>query len=537
MSVDPAPGPRPVLARVRIATQIAFFLFFAALLVQARFNESDPGAVPPLSTLFLESDAYAGLSAALAARRLAALSLWGVGVLVLTFALGRVFCGWICPLGTAIDGGRRLLAPKADLANTEADLRRWRRVKYGLLVATAFAALLGANLAGLFSPIAILTRVFTALVFPLIALLVSAASDFAVWTGREGFIRATDSLYAQTATFTGPSTTTQGLAILALFGGILILERWTHRFWCRHVCPLGALLGWVSSFRLLRRRIGSACDTCKVCRQKCKMGAVGDDLATNASECIVCGDCLKVCPVGALEYGFGGPVVASGPLAVAPRAPVAAEIRLSRRQFVGTAAAGAATAVVASTAYADPVTRARSLRPPGVTAELEEEFLDRCIRCGECVRVCATSGRGLTFSGVEGGWYALWSPVFRFRGGCCAFECNLCTQACPTQAIPRIDMETKQKFVIGIAFFDTARCIPYYRNTECMVCEEHCPTPDKAIKFVETEIPGEEGPIFLKRPKVDESLCIGCGICETKCPVNGPSAIVVYQKTAAGLYR
>ena len=73
---------------------------------------------------------------------------------------------------------------------------------------------------------------------------------------------------------------------------------------------------------------------------------------------------------------------------------------------------------------------------------------------------------------------------------------------------------------IGLAMFDKNRCIPYAYGRNCIVCEEHCPVPEKAIEFVEEETVDEEGnPFILKKPIVMPELCIGCGICENKCPV------------------
>ena len=60
------------------------------------------------------------------------------------------------------------------------------------------------------------------------------------------------------------------------------------------------------------------------------------------------------------------------------------------------------------------------------------------------------------------------------------------------------------------------------------MCEEHCPTPRKAIILKQKTIELPEGKTaVVRRPYVDESLCIGCGICGTKCPVTGESAIII----------
>ena len=81
---------------------------------------------------------------------------------------------------------------------------------------------------------------------------------------------------------------------------------------------------------------------------------------------------------------------------------------------------------------------------------------------------------------------------------------------------------------MGLAHFDKNLCIPYARNEDCIVCEEHCPTPDKAIKFDLKDFVSTDGSVRqVKYPYVIKDLCIGCGICETKCPLAGQAGIFV----------
>ncbi len=81
-------------------------------------------------------------------------------------------------------------------------------------------------------------------------------------------------------------------------------------------------------------------------------------------------------------------------------------------------------------------------------------------------------------------------------------------------------------------WFDKNICLPYAKGIPCIVCEEHCPTPQKAIRFRQADVLDDQGrQVRVKQPYVVDSLCIGCGICETKCPVPGRSAIYI---TSAG---
>jgi translation initiation factor RLI1 len=86
----------------------------------------------------------------------------------------------------------------------------------------------------------------------------------------------------------------------------------------------------------------------------------------------------------------------------------------------------------------------------------------------------------------------------------------------------------KQKTPMGLAYFDKNLCIPYAQNKDCIVCEEHCPTPEKAIKLETKEIVlPDSSKKKVRYPYVAKELCIGCGICETKCPLLGKPGIFV----------
>jgi ferredoxin len=97
-------------------------------------------------------------------------------------------------------------------------------------------------------------------------------------------------------------------------------------------------------------------------------------------------------------------------------------------------------------------------------------------------------------------------------------------------------LEEKRQMVIGHAYVDRNRCLPWASNRSCITCEEMCPVSDKAIQLEEVEVMSPDGqPITLQRPYVVQERCIGCGICENHCPLSGQAAIRVYTPTDLGV--
>ena len=133
---------------------------------------------------------------------------------------------------------------------------------------------------------------------------------------------------------------------------------------------------------------------------------------------------------------------------------------------------------------------AKVIRPPGAVEE--RSFLERCIRCAECMKVCPNNALHPAFfeAGIEG----LWTPILIARIGYCEFSCVLCGQVCPTGAIQKITEKEKMgigqpPIKIGTAFYDHGRCLPWSMQTPCIVCEEFCPTSPKAIWVEEVDAP------------------------------------------------
>jgi len=507
-----------MIRRLRVLSQTFFFLLFLFLLVRTQYGGTDEIGLPV--KVLLEIDPLHLLSTLLATGTIPGLLWLALITVALTFVFGRFFCGWVCPLGVCIQ-----LTQKLPLRRREnvIETNRWHRsqtIKYYLLGGLLVASLFGMQWTGILDPLSLAIRSLGLVVLPGIELGLRGLFDAAYHHNPFGIAGVTEPVYewlqGRAINFAQPQFH-QSFLIGALFLGILALSFCRHRFWCRTLCPLGALLGAVARVGLFRIRQRGGCTECHRCTFDCQ-GAAEPEVPDGwrPAECFVCGNCTAFCGPQGLTMGFDRPRLR------APRPVAGTQVR--RRHFLIAAVAG--LAAVPLTRLSANAKRAHPLliRPPG--ARPEAEFLARCLRCGECMKVCLTNGLQPTLweAGVEG----LWTPRLVPRIGYCEYNCTLCGQVCPTQAIQRLECEEKKKVRIGLATIDPSRCLPYAFQTPCIVCEEHCPLPKKAIWFEEVEVVTNAGVRKrVKQPRVDIELCTGCGICETKCVVQDKPAIRV----------
>ena len=494
----------------RRSSQLLCLTFFLFLFFKTDYSGADE--LNWAVNLIFRIDPFLALASMLAGKEVIFLMLPAVATLLLTVIFSRFFCGWACPMGTLIDGCGCLLRPIRK--NTHPGRPE---IKYYLLFFLIPAALFGLPIAGYIDPFSLLVRGLT---FALHPALDTAATRFFTFTYQHApdWVNAlTEPVYAVMKRTVLPATGKLfSLSLVSLFLLLLVigLSRLERRFFCRKVCPLGALLALCSRISPIRLSSGSAsCGKCQTCRTVCRMGAIDEKKDISNAECILCLDCMEKCPKSRFSYGWKK-----------PDADVSRPAGISRRAFLASVTAGAAIPLVLPARplakHPDPLL----IRPPGSLAETA--FLGRCVRCGECMKVCIGNALHPVFleAGVEG----IFTPRLIGRTGYCEYNCTLCGQACPTGAIRLLLREEKHAIVIGRAYFDKNRCLPYADGVPCIVCEEHCPTPDKAIKFREVQAINAKGELAtLRQPYVVAELCIGCGICEHECPVTGLRAIRV----------
>jgi len=495
---------------LRRLVQLAALAGFAWQLIGTRW---DPQAAPPALPFFLRLDPLSMLTTARSPMgRLVPYFLPALMLLVLTVILGRFFCGWLCPLGTVLDIWERLVGSSSRPGRQEANRPT---LKYYLLAAVLLAALFGTQIAWLLDPIPLLTRTAATVIYPV------------TQAAYNGIVLAASSTLRAVGMRVYPVEVHHfalNIPTAAFFAGILALSLISRRYWCRTLCPLGALLGIFGRWGLWRR-YATGCVGCRKCVGECKMGAIVDEdpTATRSPECILCYNCL-VCPKpGIAHIGFKaksqGHLVATG---------------VSRRGLVLSALAGAAYGAVASTAATRRPLSDKLIRPPGaikrtasgrIVRLTEAEFRAACVRCGNCMKVCVTGG--LQPAIFEAGWDGLYTPVLVPVIGWCEEKCNACGQVCPSGALIPFDIAEKPRIKLGRASVDQSKCLAWRRGNlykECLVCKECCPYG--AVQLIEVE--------GRMRPVVDEEKCVGCGQCENKCPVTPERAIRVQRKGPEG---
>jgi polyferredoxin len=587
----------------------------------------------------IQLDPLVGLATLLSTRTVYDGLLWGLAAIVLTIILGRFFCGWICPFGTIHQLVGFLAQPGRRLENIQRNRYHPRQsLKYWILIflLTLSALELVIDLLRLpatnwsFFAILIVALVIWLIVKAMGQTQTNLKKSGALFLGfmaawlllstlfdghrpspaalQIGLLDPMALLYRSISMVVLPLCDRTALSlsitprayngiwlIAAMFLAAVLLNLAVPRFYCRFLCPAGALFGLLSQLALWRvGKTKNECADCSLCEQHCE-GACSPTSQIRFSECVLCMNCLKDCRHHLMTYQTAPS--ASGEM-LAPD--------LSRRQFLTAAVTGTAVIPMLRVGgHLEGSWNSALVRPPGALPE--KAFLSRCIKCGQCMRICPTNV--IHPAGLWGGLEGLWTPVLNFRMGTsgCQVNCIACGNLCPTAAIRPISLDErlgknryaeKGALKIGTAFIDRGRCLPWAMDKPCIVCQENCPVSPKAIRTrnvfstintgtrlivaradgvliefqdvtprmhrfatgdyyiaalpstdkrprrivnswerglrVADELPFEppllkgsrvEIQIRLQQPYIDPELCIGCGVCEHECPVQGKRAV------------
>ena len=493
------------LKTLRRISQIFFLCVFVYILWSTTYPLE--GAIPPGSIFKVDPNVM--IFTSISERIMLPGIIPALLMLIITAILGRFFCGWVCPLGSVIDSSAALKKKKKRLSDDVNS--RVKLPKFLILLVILFFSAFGIQIAWVLDPLVIAARFVSLNLIPTVTLsadkvFMLTIQKFDLYNGAVyDFYRMLRSsvLGVKVAYFNNAGI------IFVVFLLIYLSALLIPRIWCRALCPLGAIYALTSKISILKRRVVK-CTDCGRCAAKCRMGAIKNDMSYNSGECVLCMDCVYECPVHGTKFTF---------LPGVPKNRDEAQKGISRKDFLFLLF-GAVTAL----GFKWPGQKSRKrqndiIRPPG--ALMEKAFLSRCVRCGNCKKVCPTNGLqpALLQAGIEG----IWTPHLVPEIGYCEYNCMLCGHVCPTGAIPKLALKDKKRAKLGVAKVDHTTCLAWGQGQECLVCEEHCPIPDKAIKVVNDRVGGK----LIDKPVVDRSLCIGCGICQNKCPVRPKRAIIV----------
>jgi polyferredoxin len=511
------------ITTTRRISQIFFFLMFLWFCVVTTLgNQWWQLRGWPVNWI-IELDPLVGLATLLSTRTLYAGLLWGVVTIVLTIILGRFFCGWVCPFG-AIHQFVGYVANRKKTIGARVKLNRYhpaQSLKYWILtfLLTISAMELAADILRLPATNGWLWAILIVVASIVGGFLVARrngrnlkksgvwfAGIVVIWILLSSILKDNQTsaaslqiglldpiplvyrsfnlivlaLIDQTALKLSavPRLYEGTWLIAAIFLMAVLLNLITPRFYCRFVCPAGALFAVLSRFSIWRiGKISTDCAFCHVCEQHCE-GACSPTGEINTNECVLCVNCINDCRHGLMTYQTAPS--ATGEIS---------KTNLSRRQFLTATISGAA---------AIPMLRVGGslasnwnpaiVRPPGALPE--NEFLSRCIKCGQCMRICPTNV--IHPAGLDSGLEGMWTPTLNFRIGTsgCQYNCIACGNLCPTAAIRPISLDERLgrndfadqgPIKIGTAFIDRGRCLPWAMHRPCIVCQENCPVSPKAI--------------------------------------------------------
>ena len=428
---------------------------------------------------------------------------------VLTLLLGRVYCSVICPAGILQDIFNRISCIGKKKKNGKMRFRyhkpaNWLR--YTILGITIILAVFGFfELCMFLDPYSNFGRIGANIFRPAVMWVNNYIAELLSKMGNY-------SLYHVSIKITTAALVTSIIAFVTF----AVMVYFRGRLFCNTICPVGALLSIVSRYSIFRVFINKeTCNNCKSCERSCKAEAIdATNMKVDSSRCVTCFNCTSSCTKGAIKYRF-----APMSLIKAKAAPTASEpatISESRRSFIATSAAIAGTAPLYALAQNNSATGDKKLpvTPPGSLNI--ERFKDLCTGCHLCVVQCPT--QVLRPAGLQYGFDYMLKPYMSFDNKYCNYSCIVCGEVCPADAIRPMSEERKKVIQIGIAEFYPDLCIVKTDENDCAACSEHCTT--KAVHMVPYK-----GSLYI--PKVEPELCIGCGGCESICPVRPQRAIVI----------
>ena len=276
---------------------------------------------------------------------------------------------------------------------------------------------------------------------------------------------------------------------------IAALVLWKNRIFCTSICPAGTILGLCSKFGFYKMYLSQdICKKCGQCEKVCPAGAIDSEKITLDNErCIRCMRCVAKCPGHGILFGIQKTSVKFDP---------------SRRNFIttGVVLAVAAGVLAKGKDIAKTVVESfknRPILPPGAVSP--EDFAQKCTNCGLCIEHC----KGKILKKPDADYETV---HIDFSKGKCEYDCKNCSDICPTGAIKKMSIETKQNCRIGLVKLNRDIC------SKCGLCSHIC--PKGAIEFTAGQM-----------PVYNPAKCIGCGACQNICPVHAIEIVSINKQS------
>jgi polyferredoxin len=430
-----------------------------------------------------------------------------VSVFVVTLIFGRVYCSFLCPMGSLQDIFIAL-SRKIGWRKKHSYQRPLNWLRNSVLGLTIVTAAMGSmSLLNLLDPYSLTGRLITQFALPLFFWIYNTVVS--LLTNFNIYLFSKETAYLPLLVW---------LATFGFFILIMVMSVRYGRLYCNTLCPVGTLLGLISRISLFKFVIDdTSCHECVRCAGVCKAGCIDPQSAMiDQSRCVNCFNCLFACPQSIVSYRPSWRKAKGGTWSPA------------RRGFlIGSVAAGGSALFMLNSNIrnllsAVPSPKIPPITPPGSVSLAH--FTQSCSACHLCVSACPT--KVITPSFLDYGIGGLLQPLMNYSKSFCDYECNICGRVCPTGAILPLSLEEKKFTQIGTVDLLKEKCVVYVDKNNCGACGEVCPT--HTISFI------DKGNILY--PETDTQYCIGCGACEKACPTTPKSIVVrpnpVHKKAA-----
>jgi polyferredoxin len=427
-------------------------------------------------------------------------------VLILTLLTGRTYCSFLCPLGIGQDIFSRIGGRIKRKFRRYGFKKPFTILRYSLLAITLIVTLVwGIYMITLLDPYSVFGRFMTYFAKPAVIMInnfmAGILGKFDIYTlSNVPFKRFPLIVYSIPAVF------------FILVGGLSLTK---GRLYCNMFCPVGTFLGLLSKISILRIKFDeTVCTRCGRCSLGCKSSCI-DFLKhdIDVTRCVDCFNCINACQDKALSYGF-----------VELKKKVHVTDENKRKVIVGSilflfglSRISNGQDKIAPKPKKDSTVKENKtcpVCPPGGVGI--EDFNKDCTACSLCINACPNGVLQPAFKqyGIAG----IMQPVMDYHRSFCTYNCTICTDICPTNALHPLVLEAKKLTQIGKANFIKDNCIVKTEKTACGACSESCPT--KAVHMIPYE-----GNLVI--PEVTDDICIGCGHCEFACPTVPYKAIFV----------